>query len=201
MSTSRVFYGADHESVRIRRKIESCRQCSGGYDNAPSTVIDRCNECILPMTSQPNPSQALSEHQRIMRDVISCPLYEKTYVLDIFCDELSENEVCTPTTLLSCSNPYIIYEYRTYDRISGIEEIADPVRGISSSEITTRRRRIHETTAPPVVRRHAEHFRVRPPPDPRLCRPKRTGPEPGVPIAPTTPCNLGNQRVDYSNPQ
>lgn len=194
---SRGFYGADHESVRIRRKIETCRQCSGGYENAPPTVINNCTECILPVTSQPNPTQALTEHQRMMRSVISCPLYDKTYVIDILCDDISAN--CTPTSLLTCSNPYVLYEYRTYDRISGIEEVADPVRGISSSEITTRRRRIIETAGR--SRRHAEHFRARPPPDPRLCRPKRTGPEPGVPIAPTTPCNLGNQRVDYSNPQ
>jgi hypothetical protein len=133
-----------------------------------------------------------------MREIVACPIYEKTYTIDVVCLDPS-----SAAGIIDAKNPYIRYDYRTYDRISGIEEIADTVRGISSSEITARRRRIQEVAATQrtagVTRRHAEHFRVVPPSPP--CRIVRTGPQPGVPIAPVTPCNPGTQRVDYSIPQ
>jgi hypothetical protein len=37
-------------------------------------------------------------------------------------------------------------------------------------------------------------------PPPPVCRTVQAGPQAGVPTAPQTPCNIGNQRVDYSNP-
>ena len=71
------------------------------------------------------------------------------------------------------------------------------MRGPSASEVTARRRAGIEAAAR--SRRHAEHFRAEIPPPP--CREVRRGPQPGVPIAPDPPCNIGNQRVDYSNPR
>jgi BspA type Leucine rich repeat region (6 copies) len=198
-------YGADHESVRVRKRIDACKCCHGGYAGPAPTVVQRCTECDIVTSSQPRATQALSEHQRMMREIIACPMYEKTYTIDIVCEDVTDaakpSETVPPyVALLNSQNPYIRYEYRTYDRISGIEEIADTVRGISSSEITARRRRIQEvSSAESRQRRHAEHFRATPPPPP--CRVPRTGPQPGVPIAPVTPCNPGTQRVDYSIPQ
>lgn len=179
-------YGADHESVRVRKRIDACACCRGGYGGAPPTVIEPCTLCDITTSSQPPPNHAHSEHHRMMRELTACPLYEKTYTLDIVCDGIVRQ------------NPYVRYEYRTYDRITGIEEVADTVRGISSSEITTRRRRTQEVSAQRSQGRHAEHFRVTPPAPP--CRPPQVGPQPGVPIAPVTPCNPGTQRVDYSIP-
>ena len=45
--------------------------------------------------------------------------------------------------------------------------------------------------------RFAEFFP--PPPTPAPCPPPQI-PQPGVPIAPQTPCNPGDQRVDYTSP-
>lgn len=179
-------YGADHESIRVRKRIDACACCRGGYAGAAPTVVEPCTKCDITTSSQPPPNHAHSEHHRMMRELVACPLYEKTYTLDIVCDGIVRQ------------NPYVRYEYRTYDRITGIEEVADTVRGISSSEITTRRRRTQEASEQRSQRRHAEHFRSTPPAPP--CRPPQVGPQPGVPIAPVTPCNPGTQRVDYSIP-
>ena len=186
-------YGADHESIRVRKQIDACK-CYHG-EPAPTVVYD----CPTKPSSQPPLSHAHSEHQRMMHKLVTCPLYEKTYTIDIVCEDVVDASTPSATVppavaLLNSQNPYVRYEYRTYDRISGIEEIADTVRGISSSEITARHRRIHEVSV--TQRRHAEHFRVKPPQPP--CRQPQIGPQPGVPIAPVTPCNAGTQRVDYS---
>ena len=195
-------YGADHESVRVRKRIDACACCHRG-EPAPPTVVERCTKCDITTSSHPPPRHAHSEHQRMMRELIACPLYEKTYTLDIVCEDVIDASKPSATVppavaLLNSQNPYVRYEYRTYDRISGIEEIADTVRGISSSEVTARRRRIQEVSVTQSQRRHAEHFRVTPPAPP--CRQPQIGPQPGVPIAPVTPCNPGTQRVDYSIP-
>lgn len=196
-------YGADHESIRVRKRIDACACCRGGYAGQAPAVVERCTKCDIMTSSQPPPRYAYSEHQRMMRELVACPLYEKTYTLDIVCEDIIDastpSETVPPSVaILNSQNPYVRYEYRTYDRISGIEEIADTVRGISSSEVTARRRRIQEVSAKRSQRRHAEHFRVTPPAPP--CRVPQVGPQPGVPIAPVTPCNPGTQRVDYSIP-
>jgi hypothetical protein len=188
-------YGADHESIRVRKRIDACKCC---HRSGPEpAVVERCTKCDIVTSSQPHPTHAHSEHQRMMHKLVRCPLYEKTYTIDIVCEDVVDASTTVPPSvaLLNSQNPYVRYEYRTYDRISGIEEIADTVRGISSSEVTTRRRRIQEVSA---QRRHSEHFRTIPPPRP--CRQPQVGPQPGVPIAPVTPCNPGTQRVDYSIP-
>jgi hypothetical protein len=94
-------------------------------------------------------------------------------------------------------SPYRRTTARPLSRIRGIEEICRPVRNVAASELTARiRSRTESSNA--ALRRHSEHYRVLPPPRP--CRLFRTGPQPGVPIAPVTPCIIGNQRVDYRPP-
>jgi hypothetical protein len=69
------------------------------------------------------------------------------------------------------------------------------VRGVSGAELTARIRSRTETSNA-ALRRHSEHFRANPPPPQRLCPPPR---QPTRPTAPVTPCNIGNQRVDYTS--
>lgn len=139
-----------------------------------------------------------SEHDRTLKEAIRCPIYYKNTVVG--------GRLCHPpitdtvdTTLLgsySTTGPHGLHQYRVYDRIRGIEEISQLVQTQSSSEVTARRRAALESAE---RQRHAEHFRNYPPARP--CRVPRTTPQAGVPIAPVSACNLGNQRVDYSNPR
>lgn len=163
-----------HESIRIAH----LRECVEPHAPPLDLHLDLCPQC-RPAVSRAATTQ--SEHHRMMQAIIRCPLYYRNSLLEPICSGSSPQPP--------------LYEMRQVARINGIDEIAHLVRGTSSSELTARRR----STLVSSARRHAEHFRAEPPPPP--CREVRRGPQPGVPIAPDPPCNLGNQRVDYSNPR
>ena len=85
---------------------------------------------------------------------------------------------------------------RKFPRIGGIEEICKPLVGRAASDRTARLRVSilsqssirYEQTEIPLV------------PYPPCPIPRRPGPQPGIPVPPNGPCNLGERRVDYSNP-
>lgn len=191
-------YGADHESIRVSKRIEACK-CLGGpaYEPPSASYFDPCPRCL---TAQKEPQvTVVSEHNRILPGVTRCLLYQRNIHTGALCQGTKETiHASPPAGLLGATPPHRLHGYRKYDRVRGIEELARYVRGPSSSEVTSRLRRVIEHAAATATR-HSEHFRVRPPPPP--CRLVRTGPQPGVPIAPVTPCNPGTQRVDYSIPQ
>jgi hypothetical protein len=83
---------------------------------------------------------------------------------------------------------------RTHTRVSRIQDIASVTH--RSSGVTTARVRDAIQNASAV--RGSEFVRKRAPPLP--CPVYSTAPQPGVPIAPTPPCNPGTQRVDYESP-
>jgi hypothetical protein len=186
-----------HESTRIAHR----RECVLSYATPPPDLhIDDCATC---RSGPPHGTRRVttpSEHHRILRETIRCPVYYKNTTLGGQCGLIqAEHHKPANLTLLesySTTAPHGLHQYRVYDRIRGIEEISQVVRTQSSSEVTARRRAALESAT---HHRHAEHFRRQPPPPP--CRTPRTTPQPGVPIAPAPPCNLGNQRVDYSNPR
>jgi hypothetical protein len=134
-----------------------------------------------------------TERERILREAVRCPLHFHNRDTGGLCTE--QHRGVHGTT----PSPYAITRQRPFHRIGGIEEICRPVRGVSGSELTARIRSRTETSNAN-LRRHSEHFRTLPPPPARLCPPPRPVPAPGVPIAPVTPCVLGNQRVDYRAP-
>jgi hypothetical protein len=184
-----------HSSIRTAR----LRECVEPLAPPPDLHIDICAQCRPPPVYR---ASAISEHDRVLREVRRCPLYYMNLDTGGKCSGLNAtvNQPVNVTTLLtsqhSTTPPHGLHLFRVSDRIRGIEEIAQLIRGPSASEVTARRRAGIESTA---RRRHAEHFRAEIPRPP--CREVRRGPQPGVPIAPTTPCNLGTQRVDYSNPR
>lgn len=185
-----------HESIRIAH----LRECVEPLAPPPDLHIDICPQCKHPPVFR---GAAISEHDRILREAVRCPIYYKNLDTGGKCRHLLKN-IHAPVsagTLLSSpystTSPHGLHIYRVSDRIRGIEEISQLVRGASASEVTARRRASIEAAAR--SRRHAEHFRAEIPPPP--CREVRRGPQPGVPIAPDPPCNIGNQRVDYSNPR
>ena len=146
----------------------------------------------------------MSEHHRLLQKLTWCPLYYRNYDIGGKCSGSVPLLYETPSadTLLasqhSTTSPHGLHIYRVADRVRGIEEIAQLVRGPTSSEVTARRRAGIEAAARR-ARRHSEHFRAEIPRPP--CREVRRGPQPGVPLAPIPPCNIGNERVDYSNPR
>lgn len=178
-----------HESIRTRY----LRECVEPHALPPDLHIDICPQCNPRRNHVPS---AISEHDRVLREAVRCPLVYGRQ-LDAgggICSVASLREL-SPGLDYTGSTQTASYKFRTFDRIRGIEEVAQVVRTLSSSEVTARRRAIIQGSAV----RHAEHFRALPPPPP--CREIRRGPQPGVPIAPTTPCNIGTQSVDYSNPR
>ena len=134
------------------------------------------------------------ENSRILREAVRCPLHFQNRDTGGLC---GVQHAAVHASGGASASPYARGTYRRFGRIRGIEEICRPVRGVSGSELTARIAS-RTVTSNATLRRHAEHFRPFPPPIP--CRLYRSGPQPGVPIAPVTACNLGNQRVDYSAP-
>lgn len=183
-----------HESIRIAH----LRECVEPLAPPPDLHIDICPQCRKAAPHGTRVITTPSERDRILREVIRCPLYYRNTETGGLCGATVHRPTSTGELLssgLSTTPPHGLHRYRIPDRIRGIEDIAVVVRTTSASEVTARRRASIQASA----RRHAEHFRNHPPPRP--CREVRQGPQPGVPIAPDSPCNLGNQRVDYSNPR
>ncbi len=130
------------------------------------------------------------ESEQVLRRAVQCPLTYQNRDVAGLCP-------VQYVGISQSSSPYALRTERTFSRIQGVHEVCKPARSVAGSELTARiRARTENSNA--ALSRHSEHFRTLPPPRP--CRLYQTGPQPGVPIAPTTPCNLGNQRVDYRSP-
>jgi hypothetical protein len=81
-------------------------------------------------------------------------------------------------------------QLRSHPRVSRIDHVARTNRSCTASERTSRLRDLGSELV---------YFRA-PPPPPPPCPLPFTG-NPGVPVAPQTPCNLGFQRVDFRIPR
>lgn len=161
---------ATHESIRIGRVRETVLQC-----NPPPFIPTCCYPRLIAAPVQPN---VRTEGSRIRKEITRCPLYYSPEPQAGACPE-------TP-----------IYPHRQPMKGADLDEVAVVVRNRATSDYIARLREGTQTSNV-ALRRHGEHFRRNPPPPP--CRIVQTGPQAGVPIAPTTPCILGNQRVDYSS--
>lgn len=160
-------------------------------------------QCCKEKGNYPNPlnSHTVGERERILREVVRCPLYYR--------DGTKESSSCGTRTTLNeetrmpppnVTQTQGIHNIRNHQRVRGIEELVRVARSPHASELTTRRRVAIETTTP-YRQRHAEHFRLLPPLPASLCRVPATEAPPGVPRKlQLPPCIPGQQRVDYSNP-
>ena len=189
--------GADHESIRVSREVAACPPTRS------NTAVDTCIVCTGPAKREHEKHrlETQTEATRTITGVTECRLYALNHHTGGLCGDTAAT-VHAPATppLLGSTPPHRVHGYRTFARVRGIDEIARFARGPSASEVTARRRANAEHAAA-TTRRHQEHFRVHPPPPARLCIPPRVLPQAGVPLAPVTPCVLGNQRVDYTNPR
>lgn len=181
-------YGADAESSRITRKAATVADCG-----LTSGQPDPCQACRFP-TVVDHRAHTKTEFERMM-DLANCIYYSQ----NIHSGGLCGPDRDTVHVDIERTLPHSLHRYRSYPRMRGIDEYSRWVRTLSSSELTARRRATvlegHQEEI-----RHKEHFRTTPPPPANVCRVPRVGPQAGVPIAPETPCVLGNQRVDYENP-
>ena len=188
------------ESVRIA----ALQRCVAQQALPPGFV--NCAPCRPETTNPQRRYTTTSERDRLLREISLCPLYYRNSQTGGLCSSARVDQHTTVRTqsmaagapLLETTRPYAVHQYRTHPRLRGIEDIARPVRGPSSGELTARRRAAIEAAAATAIR-HGEHFRTLPPPPP--CRSPNTLPQPGVPLRlRPTPCIPGQQRVDYSNP-
>jgi hypothetical protein len=185
------------ESIRVRRE----RECVEAVFPPLIPNIDVCPQC---RSGAPHGTPAVttqSELVRTLKEAVRCPIYYKNVAVGGLCvgptQALHRPVELGLLTKHGATAPHGLHQYRIYDRIRGIDEIARVVRTQSASEVTARKRVSVETA----TARHAEHFRLFPPLPPRLCRVPQPAPQPGVPIAPMSACNIGTQAVDYSNPR
>ncbi len=156
--------------------------------------------CACPVISAPREQRttALSEHDYTVQKAVKCPvLYTTPVETGYGCQP-----VYTPTIPYLTEpgteppqGPGVAAVYRSFPRISGIEQISKPLVGRSCNDRTARLKagilsssntRYVQSVLPIV-------------PYPPCLPPSPRGS--GVPAAPNQPCNLGNRRVDYSNPR
>jgi hypothetical protein len=151
--------------------------------------------CHTPTESRETSTVAESDY--LLSKLAACPIYHINNDTGGTC--INTRAALRPTTRslvipVVVSSPSHLHQARSHHRIHGIDEVARLVRSPASSTVTARTRVNLQNFKPS---RHSEHFRNRPPLPP--C-PVPHFKQPGVPIAPQTPCNPGNQTVDYSNP-
>lgn len=175
--------------IRIRRECTSQQTLPTPLDSPPS-----CS-CRYPESRPSQQRQGTTgERDHLLRRISRCPVYRQHQHTGGTCVRHVPGAV---HGISEIPHPYRIHQNRQHSRIRGIEDIATFVRNPSAGERTARLRSSVETAAAAAIR-HGEHYRTRPPPPP--CRPPRLPQQPGVPLPPQTPCLLGTQRVDYSNP-
>jgi hypothetical protein len=180
----------DHESIRIRRITECLTRVQIQQD---STTIQCCHT-----PTESRETSTVSESNYLLSKLSACTIYHTNNDTGGTC---GATNVAIGPNVRSLSNPTgtnpppsALQQARSHHRIHGIDELARLVKSPASSTVTARTRVNLQNYK---SSRHSEHFRNRPPLPP--C-PVPHFKQPGVPIAPQTPCNPGNQTVDYSNP-
>ena len=132
---------------------------------------------------------------------VRCPILYNTPFSTFGCQPVYTARIPAPTKeqvpgVEPPQGPAVDNVLRIFPRIGGIEEICKPLVGRSASDRTARLRasilsqsnfRYVQTDIPLI-------------PYPPCPIPRKVGPQPGVPVPPNGPCNLGERRVDYSNP-
>jgi len=188
------------ESTRTRLRQECIIQENIKREAAAAEPQQPCICASAPDVQHPTTPNQLSH---ILDVAVACPILYYTPYATPVCQPLYTEPVPPlpgpyggPDEPEAPQGPAVLSVYRKFPRIGGIEQISKPLVGRSSNDRTARLRagivslsqtRYVQTVIPLVAY----------PP----CLPPRTGPQPGVPVAPSSGCNPGTRRVDFSNPR
>ena len=171
-----------YDSVVAKFQLEACT----------SVQIPVC--CPLP-TQRPDRT-TVAESDYVLGKLSECTLILENGNRGAACDTATPSGVASRTPVFQAqAKPTDLRIERTHPRVRRIEDVARFARPRTSSGYTARLRAGLTNYKP---QRHAEHYRATIPLPP--CPVPFRG-NPGVPIAPITPCNEGFQSVDYSNPR
>jgi hypothetical protein len=177
----------DAESSRIT-KVDACVREAATAEIAANLAEAPPCPCKAPVPLQHKTTT--SESNRILSAVTACPIFTLNKIPPFPC----EFQVAPPTqgtfdgtlppSIAEQPYPYVttpptaLYQYRSYQRISGIDQSATVVRTQSASETTTRRKTavVYGNVAPETT-----FFRKPLPPPPCFVRPLPLPPYPPAP--------------------
>ena len=194
--------GPDAQSTRLRLQRECIVQTNAQREatRLPAPGCD-CIRVPAPPLQEPTARDQLSF---TLDQAVRCALRYVTPSDTIGCQPLYTDPI-PPLTDADVppdqrpveppQGPAVATVYRKYQRIGGIEEISRPLVGRAGSDRT---RLLRESIISQSQTRYVNTvLPIVPYPQ---CIPPRRGVQAGVPIAVSTPCNLGARRVDFSNP-
>jgi hypothetical protein len=191
------------ESTRTRLLQECIQEVNVANQALGAINTSGCNCPVLasPLVQLPTAPDQLSHTLDI---AVACPILYNTPVTSYGCQPTYAAPIPPPTILdvgtvpEPPQGPAVANVYRKFTRISGIDQISKPRVGRAGSDRTAQIRagiisgsltRYVQTVLPLVAY----------PPCPPS--PQAGVPQAGVPIAPSSACNPGTRRVDYSNPR
>lgn len=177
----------DAESSRIT-KVDDCVRAAATAEIAANLdKIPPC-PCKAPIPNQYGTTQ--SETNRILGAVTACPIFILNKIPPFPCEFTTSPTQGTlvfprpPPSIAEQQYPYVttppnaLYQYRSYQRIRGIDQITRVVRSQSASESTTRRKTAvtYGNVAPTTT-----FFRKPVPPAPCFVTPPPLPPYPAAP--------------------
>jgi hypothetical protein len=192
----RRLIGPSAESTRIRLLrqgiVQSNIDANSVYDPTPA------RDCII--LAQPTIQVSTTPNQLsfTLDKAIACPILYKAQNTFNGCQPVFTTPIppMTGPGVEPPQGPSVTDVYRRFERIRGIEQISKPVVGRAGSDHTAALRTSIESAS---ITRYSQTVIPVIPYPPYIPRP--SGPQPGVPPGVSTPCNLANRRVDYSNPK
>jgi hypothetical protein len=190
--------GPSSESTRIRLLRECIIQANiqerAAIHNAEQPP--GCNCVVLtPPTIQP--PTAPNQLSYTLEKAIACPILFKAQETANGCQPVYTTPIppMMGPGVEPPQGPGVDAVYRQFQRINSIDQISKPLVGRSSNDRTAALRASIEAASQTRYSQTVIPIIPYPP-----CIPSRSGPQPGVPVGVSTPCNLANRRVDYSNP-
>ena len=179
-------------SVYINRIQKATSQYNIDRESSPPIVV--CPVIAEPLVQLPTTPD---QNSYILSKAVACPLL---YVTPPTMESACQNVYgVTGDPLLPGSDgpqgPAVRNVYRQFPRIGTTDEIAKPLLTTASSDRTTRIRSGIESQS--ATRYVLTDIPIVPYPS---FIPTRTGPQPGVPVAPNNACGTGVRRFNLTNP-
>ena len=190
---------------------------AGDRGQAESTRMRKCvanqvltamntSGCNCPVTTAPTVQLPTAPDQlsHTLDIAVACPIRYNTPVANYGCQPTYADPIPPPTILdvgeipEPPQGPAVANVYRKFPRIGGIDQISKPLVGRAGSDRTAR---LRAGIVSQYQTRYVQTVLPLVPYPPCLPSPQAGVPQAGVPVAPSSGCNPGTRRVDYSNPR